>query len=325
MKFEELKNNLKKHVDSNYLLVGSDEYLLQSAYNLIKKYSNIEIPDLNITIFNEGTIDCESVVRSLETMPVFSDKKLVYLDIRMSKKSELKNITLLNDYLSHSSEQAVLIVNLGDNEDIDIQTNDFTVVDCNRLDFKIVAAKIRATIGSENKNIADDAVQVLFDYTLGDLSKIIIECDKLVAYVGDRETITSDDVRTIVAKSLEYQIFELTENLAKKNSGRVFEILQDMQAKKDEYKSLPALIYAHFRRLFMISLNSSLSNMEIAKNLGVKEYAVKMSMSQAEMFSKSALRKINELCVDIDFDIKQSNISVENAINLIVMTILNLQ
>lgn len=325
MKFEELKINLKKQVDNNYLLVGSDEYLLLSAYNLIVKYSNIIIPDLNIIKFNEGIIDCESVVRALETMPVFSEKKLVYVDIRMSKKSELKNISLLQEYIQHPSNQSILIICLGDNEDIDFIKDGYTIIDCNRLEFKIVSAKIRATIAEHNKTIDDNAIQVLFDYTIGDLSKILIECNKLVSYVGNKSKIELNDVKAIVTKTLEYQIYELTENLAKKNSERVFEILDDMKAKKDEYRTLPSLIYSHFRRLFMISLNANLNNMEIAKYLGIKEYAIKMSRAQASLFSRSSLKKINDLCIKLDFDIKQSNISIDNAINLIVITILNLQ
>ena len=96
-----------------------------------------------------------------------------------------------------------------------------------------------------------------------------------------------------------------------------------MKSKKDEYKTLPALIFAHFRRLFHIAISGVVSNAELAKMLGVKEFAVKMSQAQAKMFSKSALKKINELCASLDFDLKQSNISIENTVELIVLTILN--
>jgi DNA polymerase-3 subunit delta len=159
---------------------------------------------------------------------------------------------------------------------------------------------------------------------LCDLAKIIIECDKIIAYVGDRETITSNDIQEIVTRSIEYKIFELTENLAKKDSSKVYAILNDLQAKKDEYKMLPALIYAHFRRLFHVALNQNLTNFEISKMLGVKEYAIKMTQSQIKLFSKSGLKKINEMCANLDYDLKQSNISLDNAIELMVLSILNL-
>lgn len=326
MKFEELKNSLKNKIYPAYLLIGVDEFLLSSAYNLIVKYSNLEIIDLNLIRFNEGIIDCVDIVRALDTMPVFSDKKVVYLDARMSKKTEIKNIKNLNAYLENPNPQAILIVNAGDNLDnLGLDKTYCEIVDCNRLDYKIVNLKIKATIANKNKKIDESAVKLLSDYCLGDLAKILIECDKLIGYVGDRETITSKDIEDIVTQSLEYQIFELTDALAKKDSTKVYTILNDMKAKKDEYKTLPALIYSHFRRLFQVSLNQQLSNLELSKLLGVKEYAIKMTQNQVKLFSKSSLKKINELCIKLDFDLKQSNISIENAINLIVLEILNMK
>lgn len=325
MKFEELKSSLKTNIKGAYLLNGIDEYLLSSAYNLIVKYSNIEMPEMNLISFVEAPIDCDSVVRALETMPVFSSKKLVYVDARMIKKSDLKNVKLLEEYLNNPSPEAILVVNTGENTDnLGLDKKLFEEVDCNRLDVKLVLLKTRATLQSKGKIIEDGALNLLCDYCLGDLGKILLECDKLVAFVGERVKVEKVDIDTIVTRSLEYKIFELTESLSKKDSVKVFTILNDLKAKKDEYKTVPNLIYSHFRRLFQISLNKDLNNFELSKLLGVKEYAIKMSLTQLKLFNKSSLKKINELCIKIDTDLKQSNISIDNAINLIVLSILNL-
>lgn len=326
MKFEDLKGSLKVGSKPAYMLAGVDEYLLTSAYNLIVKYAGIEIPDLNIIKFSEGVIDCVDVVRALNTLPVFSEKKVVYLDLRMAKKSDFKNVKVLNEYLSSPNMSAILIINIGSNDDdFGVEKTGLEIVDCNRLDEKIVKAKILATLKGYNKTISDSAVSKLIEYCLCDLSKILVECEKLVAYVGDRASVEEKDVDGVVTRSIEYQVFELTDALAKKNSTKVYTILKDMESKKDEYKMLPALIFSHFRRLFHVAINQGLSNGEIAKMLGVKEYAVKMSANQARLFSKSSLKKINELCADIDFDLKTSNISLNNAVELIVLSILNLK
>lgn len=326
MKFEELKASVSKCCKGAYLLSGVDEFLLSTSYNLIVKYANILYEDLNIIKFAEGVIDCVDVVRALDTMPVFSDKKIVYLDLRMARKSEVKNIKVINEYLQSPNPMAILIVNLGANdEDFGLEQRYLELVDCNKLDIKIIQAKIIATLKAKGKTIDAEACNVLMDYCLCDLAKILVECEKLVAYVGDRNNIIKSDVQEIVTRSIEYQIFELTDALAKKNNVKVYTILGDLEAKKDEYKMLPALIYSHFRRLFHIALNQGVSNFEIAKMLGIKEYAVKMSQQQANLFSKSSLKKINELCARLDYDLKQSNTSLKNAVELIVLTILNLK
>ena len=325
MKFQDLKNSLKDRVYTNYLLYGVDEFLLSSAYNLIHKYSDIEFEDLNLIKFTEGIIDCDTVVRACDTMPVFSNRKLVYLDLRMSKKTELKNVDTLATYLSQPNTQTVLVINIGDNDEVfTLDKKLFVEVDCNRLDYKIVALKIKATISAKGKTIDEEATKLLFDYSLGDMAKALLECDKLCGYVGERKDINKADIMEVVSPSLEYQIFELTEALSKKNSSRVYQILDDMRSKKDEYRTLPAIIYSHFRRLFMVALNKNMSNFDLAKLLNVKEYAIKMTQAQVKLFTVSKLKKINELCIKMDGDLKQSNIGIDNAINLLVLQILNM-
>jgi len=326
MKFEELKNSLKKNISTAYFLEGVDEYLLSVSYELIIKYSSIEYEDLNIIKFSEGVIDCVDVVRALDTMPVFSPQKVVYLDLRMSKKSELKNVKILNEYLSSPNNMSILIVSVGTNDDdFGIDRKLVDIVDCNRLDSKIVEAKIVSNLSKFGKVIDASAIKLLVEYCLCDLAKIIVECDKLVAYLGDRSTVTVEDIKSIVTRSIEYQIFELTDALAKKNNTKVYSILTDLKAKKDEYKMLPSLIYSHFRRVFHVALNQNLTNFEIAKMLGIKEYAVKMTQGQVKLYTKSALKKINELCANLDYDLKQSNISLDNAVELIILSILNMK
>jgi len=326
MKFEELKVSLKKKIEIGYLLEGVDEYLLSVSYDLIVKYSNIDFQDLNVIKFGEGVIDCTDVVRALETLPVFSDKKVVYLDLRMSKKTELKNVKELNEYLASPNPMSILVVSVGANDDdFGIDKKLLTIIDCNRLDGKIVEAKINSILNKNNKTIDATAMKLIMEYCLCDLAKIIVECEKLIAFVGDRPVVKSSDVKEIVTRSVEYQIYELTDALAKKNNTKVYTIINDLKGKKDEYKMLPALIYSHFRRLFHVALNQNSSNAEIAKMLGVKEYAVKMTQNQVKLFSKSALKKINNMCTSLDYDLKQSNISLDNAIELLILFIFNLK
>ena len=96
----------------------------------------------------------------------------------MAKKSELKNQKNLEEYLKNSNPYSVIVINLGDNSDISFNVKTLTEVDCNRLDYKIVALKIKKMVQKQNKTISDDSVKLLFDYCVGDLSKIKLEVEK---------------------------------------------------------------------------------------------------------------------------------------------------
>ena len=72
----------------------------------------------------------------------------------------------------------------------------------------------------------------------------------------------------------------------------------------------------------MVSIASE-TKAELSKMLGVHEYAITKSQEQARMFTKKQLKEINDICHKLDFDMKQSNMTPENAIDYIVLKILN--
>ena len=58
--------------------------------------------------------------------------------------------------------------------------------------------------------------------------------------------------------------------------------------------------------------------------LGVKEYAVKKGVEQSKLFTKRQLKDIVDSFAELDFETKSSDISLDNAIDYIVLKILNL-
>jgi DNA polymerase-3 subunit delta len=318
MKFVELKKNLKTNLKNNYILKGEDEYLLSHAYELIKEACNIELPELNLLAFKED-IDFDSVVKALETLPIFVERKLIY--VKLTSK-DFKNESRLEEYLKNINTTSVLVVSVGNTGYLKNLEKYFEIVDCNRLSKDIILPFVVNELKKYSKSINKDACELLCDYTNCDLSKITNELTKCVSYIGDRTIIEINDIMLLVGKSVEFQIFELTEALAKKNAVKVYEILSVIKTKKDEFRGLLALIYKHFRRLFMVSVSSETKS-ELAKSLGVHEYAITKSQEQARLFTKKQLKEINDVCHQLDYDIKQSNMTPENAIDYIVLKILN--
>ena len=282
MKYIELKGSLKSNIFNNYLLSGSDEFLLNKSVELIFSALKIGMPDLNFQKFLGESIDFDDVVKALNTMPVFDEKKLVVVYLHI--KTTISNLPKLTDYLKNPNPQSVFVVVAGDNNELKSQINKFEVVDCNRLAEEIVDKFVLNELKQSNTNITKQALSTLNEYCVYDLSKIVKEVSKLVSFVSDKKLIEENDVKLLVNKTLEFQIFELTENLAKKNKDKVFEILDALKSKKDVYRTLIPLIYAHFRRLFYVAV-SSVSKSELGQMLGVKDYAITVAYKQSKMLT----------------------------------------
>ena len=251
MKFTELKKSLKSAIKNCYLLKGDDEFLLIRSYELIREALNIQVSELNLLIFKED-VDFDNVIKALETMPVFDNKKLIY--VKLTSK-DFKNEDKLSDYFNSINESSVLVVSVGNTGYLKNHEKSFEIVDCNRLNTEFIFPFVAAELKKKSKTISKSACELLCEYSNCDLAKINNELSKLVSYIGDREVVEAEDVKLLVNKSVEFQIFELTEALAKKNEKKVYEILSVLKTKKEEYRGLTALIYKHFRRLFMVSIS----------------------------------------------------------------------
>lgn len=324
MKFAELKKSLKEKILPAYLIVGNDDFLVNRSYELILDALHITMPDMNISPFNEDEVDFENVVKALNTLPFFEDKRLVYVNLINKNANVVKNIKALDEYFANINTQSVLVINCGsENKDyLKPYLQKIEVVDCNKLPRDLVFSFMNAEVKKHGKTFQSAGLQKLFDYTIGDLSKMNQELLKLVSFVGERSEITDEDVALICTKSVEFQIFELTNALAKKQGDKVFEILNILKAKKDEYRTIVGLIYNSFRRLLYVSITNE-PNAKLAQMLGVQEYAIQKTKEQAKLFTKKALKEINDICMQIDYEIKNSNITVNNGVDYLVLKILN--
>ena len=67
--------------------------------------------------------------------------------------------------------------------------------------------------------------------------------------------------------------------------------------------------------------NSTASEEEIAKHLGVKPYAIKIARSHAERFGVKRLREAMALCLRADEDIKTSNSDKNACVEWLVLAV----
>ena len=325
MKFVELKKSLKDKIENAYLLKGNDDFILNYAYSLIFDACSISMPELNENVYNLEMIDMEEVVKSLNTLPVFSNKKIVYVNLENRSANDVKKLNLLNDYFASVNPTSIFVVRVGSTTGKDFfspYANNFTLVDCNKIDASIVKSFFEKELSKYKKTITNDGFNLVFSYCKGEMSKLMNELTKLVSFVGDRAVVEKEDVVEICTKTMEFQIFELTENLAKKNANKVYEIISTLKVRKDEFRGLLGLIYGHFRRLLYVSITNGTRD-QFAEMLGVQPFAITKAMEQAKFFTKKQLKDIVDACMSLDYDTKLSKISVENAVEYLVLKILN--
>ena len=320
---------LKKHIQSNdlyccYNLYGDDSFLIDSGINFFFNY--VVKDELSKTKLSAENFDAKNLISILNTSSFFGGKKVVLIkDVDGEKDKQILDV--ISKYQQNPNPANILLISsknvLFDEKKLQIfnKTTKFLCnVDCNRLDNSYILARINSVLKSQNATMADEAKELLMYYTNCYLARIELELSKLISYAGQRE-ITKEDIKLLVKKELEYSVFELTENLGQGNSQKTYEILNDMMADKKMAPSVFGLIQNHFRRMFFSAITPK-TGAKVAEMLNVKEYAVKKAKQQAENFTKMNLKNIVDLCADLDFKIKTSQIGYQNAVQYLVSYIL---
>lgn len=307
-----LKNRLKEKLEPCYLLQGEDYYLYDKALSMIKKSCNILMPDFDFAVLDDENFSMKALIDSAYILPLGSKRRLILVK-NVTKISE-NDKKLLLDYLSKPTDTTVIVI-FDYLQKFDFIKNSSGFVDCKRFDKLTATAVIVKELEKYNKKISKEALDCLFDYCNGYLTRMMNELVKLSFYDLDDPLITKKLVENLTAKDNEFVVYELTEALGKKDGDKALTVLSQMP------KEVLGLITNHFRRLFFIS-TSSLSDKELASLLGIKEFAVAKQRQQTKNFSKIQLKKIYALLEQVDYAIKSGAMLQENAIYYLVLSIL---
>ena len=121
----------------------------------------------------------------------------------------------------------------------------------------------------------------------------------------------------MVTADSEYKVYEFTEHVAARRNADAYRVLHELLGKNESKQKIFVALYSHFRRLLHVSLSQQ-SDGEVAKTLGVKEYAVKMARRQAQKFTKKALKSAVDRLTELDVAFKTGKTTLDHALLLAV-------
>lgn len=325
MKAKELEKNLN-NIKSVYKIVGQDRYLCFSVLDLLKKYLCPNFPDLNIVDLSGENLNLDKLIDDLQVCPFADNYRLIIVkDFKIKKnagKTVIEQIEKIDDYAKQKNFTTVLVFFCADNDGVNLKNAE--IIDCSHLsEFELIKF-IDEKLKQVNAKMEDSSKNSLIKFTSCDLTRIVTELDKLIAFAGG-ETITQTNVDEMVAKDGEYQIFELAETIAKNDKTRAIELLNLMLDKEKTLFSIITPLYNTYKRALFIAINKELTDKELANYLQIKEYAVKMLRTQTRVFTPRKLKSIVDSLAELDKNIKQGKIKEDVGLISVVINILMLR
>lgn len=300
-----------------YGIMGTELFLQQEfLQTLMSQFGEADNLDMTKLDLEEQSLD--AVLDEAEMFSFFSDFRLIvvenvqFLNAKSNQKLSSNEEKRLLDYLNNPNEASVLVF-LIPSEQIDKRkklSKTFQKTTCfvevNPLKEQEASRYVQRFIEGEQLNMTKEAINELLIRVNYRLTEAMGEVAKLKSFALSGRPITIEIVRSLVPRTLESNVFELTDAVMKKQVERAVQIYQDLILMKHEPIALHALIVSQFRLIIQSKLLNQQGFLEadIAKEVGVHPYRVKLALQSGRRLSLASLSKFYEELIEVDFQMK---------------------
>lgn len=324
MKYIELKQSLKNKIENAYLITGDDRYLCFDALKKIESSINISIKDMNSVTISGDSVSAKDIVDSANIYP-FGDQYRLIIVKGFSPSKNKDEFKKIETYLKKPLSSTVLVFFNPDETDFFKGMEGLTLVDCSKISAKVISAYVKNELAKNGIASNDPAIDTLILYSNNDMTKVTNELEKLICYVNDDKVLTESIVKEFVVQEKEFQVYQLSELLAKGDAKNAIDLVNTFEMKSSSSFQIITTLYNNYRRALFASLNKDKTNAELAGLLGVKEFAIKMMKNQIEVFNSKQLKKIVDMIAKFDKKIKIGEIKENIAIKTIIFNILEIR
>jgi len=302
----------KKLFKPIYWLEGEEDYYI----DLLMNYAEHKIlPEseagFNLSVFYGKDANWTEVVNACMRYPMFAEKQVVLL----KEAQQMKDLEKLENYIKAPLASTVFIIShkektinkttkLGKyiKKESELFTSDKI------RDYKLVEW-VTDYLKSQDFTMSSKAILLLTEHLGNDLSRIVNELEKLTLNIGQRKSITEDDIEKYVGVSKEYNAFELQAAMSKKDLVKAMQIIQYFESNPKAAPIqlvLPAL-YGFFSKLYVILGMSDKSEAALRPLFYNNPYAVKEAMSTIKMYGYEGIER--SLLLLHDYNLKSIGVN----------------
>lgn len=307
---------------NNYLIEGNDYISVNNKISEIIKKNDFSNASISKYDLSEGLLD--DALEDLNTYGLFSDKKIVIINNFDKMDPLLNNIEELLKYVENSSSLNLLFVVSDKYDDRKKIIKDLK----KKMEFiKISTDPVEFTKSClEGYKIENGVINLLVNNTLGDVTRLYNECNKLKTYKINDKYISKDDVEELSFKKLGDSTeitFQFSRALAEKDKKSALILYQELLNYKIEPLSIIGLLASQFRIMYQVKSleEKNMRNDEIASSLKEKPYRITKTRELTRYYSKKEILDLMIKLEDIDLKIKTTSVDANTLVQLFILNI----
>ncbi|ALC89876.1 DNA polymerase III subunit delta [Bacillus sp. FJAT-18017] len=333
MVIELWKKIKKKNFSPVYLLYGTEAFLMKETGQLLLEHILGDDRDFNFSNYDLEETPIEEVIEDAETLPFLGEKKVVFahnpyfLSSEKQKEKIAHNLSRLEAYIKEPAPYSVLVFmapyeKLDERKKITKELKRLAAVaDMKKLSEPELKAWISDKADKNGITLKPEAVETILSLAGSNLTMLSNELDKLALYAGEGGKIDAATAEMLIPKSLEQNIFSLTDKVVQRNSAEALRIYYDLLKQNEEPIKILALLAGQFRLIYQIKELSrkGYGQQQIASALKVHPYRVKIAAGLASRFGDEELAKIIAMIADADYQMKTGGADKSLLVELFLM------
>lgn len=313
MAYEELATAFRHgNLAPLYLLYGEERYFVDRLQALL--VANALAPherDFNLDVLYGRETDAATALAACAAFPMMAERRVVVI----RDFDALEGNDRFKAYAEQPNPTAVVLLVAG--EKVNLSRHPYralrehaVVAEFKRLYDREMPRWIGEEVRLRGLRIDQEAVRMLAEYVGTNLQQAVTEIDKLVAFIGDRTTIESDDVVQASGQTREFNVFELQRAVSERrypDAMRIAErLLQQASNGRGEALMIVGVLTSFFMKLWVLTTCQArnLSEKEMTSRIGVPPYFLKEYLNSLRRFDQSALASAFSALVAADYELK---------------------
>ena len=323
------------------VLTGEDVGQFEWLKKDILKKIGYDPSDLNYSYFDMKEASYDEVELDLVSLPFFADEKIVILDhlldLTTAKKRNLtdEDLKQFENYLENPSESTRLVIFAEGKLDskrrlVKLLKRDAQIIEATtpkEQDLKRYFASQAQELGIQFVGDSLDQLLLKSGYDFGELQKNLA---LLQAYKEDGQ-ITLEDIEEVVPKTLQDNMFDLTQMILKRQIDQARNLVKDLRLQGEDEIKLIAILLGQFRMFSQVKIFSEegQSESQIVASLSelsgrkVNPYQVKFALRDSRRLSLSFLKQAMMTFIETDYAIKSGTYEKDYLFDLALLKVAN--
>lgn len=318
------------------LYYGTDEGLIKELiHNMKIKDLDINFSELNDIYIDGRTVTPDEIINACETLPVFSDKKIVTVFRAMFFKEKPDNhdkivYEALNKYIKNVPDFCTLIfyyILENPREKVKISKSfqgNAEINKVNSLKGEELLKKVARIFEKKGMKVDKVLLNLFCNHTDTSLYSINNEIEKIWAYSQGRP-ITKEILFNIMPGKNDDDIFALVDAIAAKKLEQALDIFNELIFKGVYPNMILSMVERQFRMIYSIKVKypNHKSKEDICKEFNIIDFIFEKIRKIVGKFTEEEIARIFNYCLDCEKKIKTNTIDPKMEVEFLIIKAIN--